>query len=78
MQGVTLVTRSSPGDSNNENSVTKQQHTGDSGMDDGFVVTTFHEATDVMMTELTPNVILSYIATNEPMDKAGESLRCSN
>lgn len=36
-----------------------------------FVVTTFHEATDVNMTEMTAQVIRAYIETGEPFDKAG-------
>lgn len=36
-----------------------------------YVVTTFHEATDVYIAQLTPNIIKSYIETGEPMDKAG-------
>ena len=36
-----------------------------------FLVTTFHEASDVTFAELNENVIRAYIATEEPMDKAG-------
>jgi len=36
-----------------------------------FVVTTFHEATDVTMTEMTDEIIQGYIETGEPFDKAG-------
>ncbi|XP_053200480.1 dTTP/UTP pyrophosphatase-like [Panonychus citri] len=43
----------------------------DNGNGDDYVVTTFHEATDVYICQLTPNIINSYIETGEPMDKAG-------
>lgn len=36
-----------------------------------YVVTTFHEATDVTMTEMSAQIIRSYIETGEPFDKAG-------
>lgn len=36
-----------------------------------YVVTTFHEATDVMMTEMSDSIIQGYIETGEPFDKAG-------
>jgi len=36
-----------------------------------YVVTTFHEATDVFMTEMSESMIKAYVATGEPMDKAG-------
>lgn len=36
-----------------------------------FVVTTFHEATDVTMTEMSDSIIQAYIETGEPFDKAG-------
>jgi septum formation protein len=36
-----------------------------------YVVTTFHEATDVTMTEMSESIIRGYIATGEPFDKAG-------
>jgi len=38
---------------------------------DDFLVTTFHEATDVTMTEMNESVIQSYVNTGEPLDKAG-------
>lgn len=42
------------------------------GLDqDSFVVTTFHEATDVMMTQMSPALIKAYVESGEPMDKAG-------
>ena len=36
-----------------------------------YVVTTFHESTDVTMAEFTDDIIKGYIATGEPFDKAG-------
>lgn len=41
------------------------------GAEDSFKVTTFHEATDVYMREMSSDIIKGYIATTEPMDKAG-------
>ncbi|OTF79024.1 N-acetylserotonin O-methyltransferase-like protein [Euroglyphus maynei] len=41
-------------------------------MDDGdYLVTTFHEATDVTMSEMDKTIIESYVKTGEPLDKAG-------
>jgi len=36
-----------------------------------YVVTTFHEATDVYITELNESIIKHYVNTGEPLDKAG-------
>lgn len=47
----------------------QDQTSGDQSGD--FVVTTFHEGTDVVMTELSENLIRKYIETGEPFDKAG-------
>ena len=44
---------------------------GVAGDNQDYVVTTFHEATDVYMTEMTPTIINHYVNTGEPMDKAG-------
>ena len=38
---------------------------------DDFLVTTFHEATDVTMTEMNESVIHAYVNSGEPFDKAG-------
>lgn len=38
---------------------------------DDYLVTTFHEATDVTMTEMNESVIQAYVNSGEPMDKAG-------
>lgn len=45
--------------------------TGDESGSEDFVVTTFHEATDVNVTEMSQQMIKSYIETGEPFDKAG-------
>lgn len=37
----------------------------------GWEVVTFHERTDVHMYPMTPEQIAAYVATGEPMDKAG-------
>lgn len=42
-----------------------------SGDQQDYLVTTFHESTDVVMTEMTNDIIRGYIATGEPFDKAG-------
>ncbi|RWS27576.1 N-acetylserotonin O-methyltransferase-like protein [Leptotrombidium deliense] len=74
--GVALVTRP-PLDADTGNSSSSVV----SGADDcphspnsqcsDYVVTTFHEATDVIMCEMSANIINAYIKTGEPMDKAG-------
>ena len=38
---------------------------------DGFKEHTFHEASQVTFGELTDEVINAYVATGEPLDKAG-------
>ena len=53
--------------------LTGREHTVYTGVTDcqGGVSITEHEATDVRFRPLTPEEIRSYIATGEPMDKAG-------
>ncbi|KAI1287366.1 putative bifunctional dTTP/UTP pyrophosphatase/methyltransferase protein [Halotydeus destructor] len=65
--GVALVTSSSASALDGAASTLPAhgEHTED------FVVTTFHEATVVTMTQMSPEVIKAYIETGEPMDKAG-------
>jgi septum formation protein len=49
-----------------------QQSSSDcSNNSEDYVVTTFHESTDVYITELNESIIKSYVNTGEPMDKAG-------
>lgn len=75
--GVALVTTNScpkPSGAEEEGEAAKptsavQQTSGDAT--DDFLVTTFHEATDVTMTQMNDSVIEAYIKTGEPMDKAG-------
>ncbi|XP_064609739.1 probable bifunctional dTTP/UTP pyrophosphatase/methyltransferase protein [Liolophura sinensis] len=39
--------------------------------EEGYHMSQFHETTEVLMTDMTPEVIQAYIDTGEPMDKAG-------
>lgn len=64
--GMALVTRSA---TDAADGTQPPQLQGD--IADDFVVTTFHEATDVTMTQMSPNLIRAYIETGEPLDKAG-------
>lgn len=75
--GVALITHFNAQSESNQNTNTTCSRMDSSGpergdMSDDFVVTTFHEATEVYVCQLTPNIIRSYIDTEEPMDKAGE------
>ncbi|XP_015784481.1 uncharacterized protein LOC107362014 [Tetranychus urticae] len=71
--GVALVTNSTspPTTTLGSSSNASSNKDDNGGNGDDFVVTTFHEATDVYICQLTPNIINSYIETGEPMDKAG-------
>ncbi|XP_074604557.1 dTTP/UTP pyrophosphatase [Brevipalpus obovatus] len=71
--GVALITypsssQATGGDSNQDQNSARMD--GD-GSGDDFMVTTFHEATEVYICQMTKNIIKSYIETGEPMDKAG-------
>ncbi|RWS12810.1 N-acetylserotonin O-methyltransferase-like protein [Dinothrombium tinctorium] len=70
--GVALVTKPlSEGDGGNCSSGTDGERSATNSNSNEYVVTTFHEATDVIMCEMSDNVINAYIKTGEPMDKAG-------
>ena len=81
--GVALVTScygkscSGPNDSGGDKSQQQQQQAEQSQAaatqsdEDQFLVTTFHEATDVTFTQMNQSVIEAYVKTGEPMDKAG-------
>lgn len=66
--GVALVTPN-PQSASDQRSTS----TGDSSLTttSNYLVTTFHEATDVVMTQMSESIIKAYIDTGEPMDKAG-------
>lgn len=74
--GVALITHfNAHSENTNSNSTCSRMDSsglGSGELSDDYVVTTFHEATEVYISQLTPNIIKSYIETNEPMDKAGE------
>jgi len=68
--GVALITypgTPQSGDSNQDHNSARM----DGNSQDDYMVTTFHEATEVYICQLTQNIIKSYIETGEPMDKAG-------
>ncbi|CAG2119043.1 unnamed protein product [Medioppia subpectinata] len=76
--GVALVTHGTNQSSSSSVADTvcasASSHASSGDSDDGpedYVVTTFHEGTDVYMTELSDQMIKSYVSTGEPMDKAG-------
>lgn len=64
--GVALITAkqfsNEPQSTNSSNNIPAEDH---------YLVTTFHEATDVTMSEMDKTIIEAYIKTGEPMDKAG-------
>lgn len=64
--GVALITNCGKAGTNEGRADQSQSASGDD-----FLVTTFHEATDVTMTEMSDSIIHSYVNTGEPMDKAG-------
>lgn len=64
--GVALVTSTN---CNSSNKASGEEEKTDAT--DDFLVTTFHEATDVTMTQMNASVIEAYVKTGEPMDKAG-------
>jgi septum formation protein len=66
--GVALITRSPASGNAGVGGGTISEQT-EPGSD--FVVTTFHEATDVMMTQMSASLIRAYVESGEPMDKAG-------
>ncbi|CAG2167987.1 unnamed protein product [Oppiella nova] len=68
--GVALVTHSTTQSSGTSAQASSSAADANDSPED-YVVTTFHEATDVFMTELSEHVIKAYVATGEPMDKAG-------
>ena len=69
--GVALVTPSPPTQQPLSGSPGSDGMMGKSDETPDFVVTTFHEATDVNMTDMSQQVMRGYIETGEPFDKAG-------
>lgn len=69
--GVALVTNCGKASGTSEQGTTSTTTGECNSTADDFLVTTFHEATDVTMTEMNESVIQSYVNTGEPLDKAG-------
>ncbi|XP_054153368.1 probable bifunctional dTTP/UTP pyrophosphatase/methyltransferase protein [Oppia nitens] len=75
--GVALVTHSTQTGGGSGSTLTPSQPStsGDANDDnednENYVVTTFHESTDVFMTEMSDQMIKLYVNSGEPMDKAG-------
>jgi len=74
--GVALVTKHDDDDSLLESSAASLSSSGPTSIVSthepiDHLVTTFHEGTEVHITELPDSIIKSYVATGEPLDKAG-------
>ena len=70
--GVALVTNNDQnGAGDNSGPSSSREGRPESNNSDEYVVTTFHEGTDVYMTELSDAIIKAYVSTGEPLDKAG-------
>ncbi|KAI2806223.1 hypothetical protein RDWZM_009238 [Blomia tropicalis] len=71
--GVALITNCNSKNSSSSSTTgcgSSCSSTPEPGLDD-YLVTTFHEATDVTFTELSESIIQAYVNTGEPLDKAG-------